>query len=313
VASSTAHSTDGGIGDARRALIEAGDLARVMPDLLIAASRVAATVASGWHGRRRAGPGQGFWQFRPLVPGEPASAIDWRRSARDDVLSVREREWEAAHTVWLAPDLSPSMAWRSQSAPVTKRDRAVVLTLALADLLAAAGERVGLAGRLPARPARHAAERVATALLHPGPTEALPSAAGIAAFSEVVLVGDFLAPPEELARRIDGLAATGARLHLVRIVDPAEAVLPFQGEIEFEDPETGEHLRLPRVERLADAWAERWRRHSAAIADLARQGRRTLVTHRTDRSPAEALTAIHAALGGARHGLLPTTTRGAEE
>ena len=34
------------------------------------------------------------------------TGIDWRRSASSDNLFVREREWEAAHTVWLWVDLS---------------------------------------------------------------------------------------------------------------------------------------------------------------------------------------------------------------
>ncbi|TBW37442.1 DUF58 domain-containing protein [Siculibacillus lacustris] len=291
--------------EAFRSLVDARDLAAVLPDLLVEASRVAATVASGWHGRRRAGSGQGFWQFRPLGSGESAAAVDWRRSARDDVLHVREREWEAAHTVWLAPDLTPSMAYRSHLAAVSKRDRAVVLALALADLLGRAGERIGVPGRLAPRPDRHAAERLAVALVRSGPADAVPDPGPIAPLAEVVVIGDFLEPPERLETRLAALAATGARLHLVRIVDPAEALLPFAGEVEFEDPESGDRLRLPRVEDLAGAWEARWRRHGAALADLARGGRRTLVTHRTDRSAAEALLAVHAALGGARHGVAP--------
>src|SRR6185295_4669062 len=107
----------------------------------IEARRVAATVIAGWHGRRVAGRGETFWQFRPFIPGETASGIDWRRSARDDHFYVREKEWEAAHLVWLWQDLSTSMAFRSRLATVGKRDRGMVFLLALAELLAAAGER----------------------------------------------------------------------------------------------------------------------------------------------------------------------------
>src|SRR5690606_6502119 len=72
--------------------------------------------------------------------------IDWRRSASSDHLYVREREWEAAHTLWLWPDLSPSMDFRSELAVTRKSDRALVLTLALAELLVRGGERVALLG-----------------------------------------------------------------------------------------------------------------------------------------------------------------------
>ncbi|NLH83533.1 MAG: DUF58 domain-containing protein, partial [Phyllobacteriaceae bacterium] len=137
-------------------LASARRLAETLPDLLVEARRVAATVAAGWHGRRRAGSGETFWQYRPYAPGEPVQAIDWRRSARGDELYVREREWEAAHAVEIVLDLSASMDWRSDLASVTKATRALVLALALADLLGRAGERVGAPGLLPARADRRA-------------------------------------------------------------------------------------------------------------------------------------------------------------
>ena len=286
----------------RTRLVAARSLAAAMPDLLVEARRVAATVAAGWHGRRRAGSGETFWQYRPLAPGEPATAIDWRRSARDDLLYVREREWEAAHTVWLAPDLSPSMDWRSEIAAVSKRDRAVVLTLALADLLARAGERVGMPGVMRPITDRRAAERLAAALLAHPERLALPQPGTIDRFSELVLVGDFLDDFETVETRLAALAAGGARLHLARIVDPAEATLPFLGHLEFRDPESGEIVRVPRTEALAEAWATRWAAHGAALADLARRGGWTLVTHATDRAAVEAALALHASLGGEHHG-----------
>ena len=81
---------------------------------MLEARRIAANVIHGLHGRRRAGAGENFWQYRRFVSGEPAQNVDWRRSARDDHLYVREQEWEAAHTVWLWPDRSPSMAFASR-------------------------------------------------------------------------------------------------------------------------------------------------------------------------------------------------------
>ena len=88
--------------------------ASLVPDLLVEARRIVNTVIAGWHGRRRRGIGENFWQFRPYVEGEAMSRIDWRRSARDDHTYVRDREWEAAHTVWLWADPSPSMLYKSR-------------------------------------------------------------------------------------------------------------------------------------------------------------------------------------------------------
>ena len=84
-------------------------LAGGLPPLLAAAEQLAATVLLGPHGRRRSGMGEEFWQYRPAMASDEARLIDWRRSARDDRLYVREREWEAAHNVWLWIDRSASM------------------------------------------------------------------------------------------------------------------------------------------------------------------------------------------------------------
>src|SRR5437762_6650384 len=115
---------------AQQASGAARTLAHSMPRLILEARRIAATVIHGLHGRRRAGPGENFWQYRRFMSGEPASRVDWRRSARDDHLYVREREWEAAHTIWIWPDLSPSMEFASPLGWETKRDRALVLAFA---------------------------------------------------------------------------------------------------------------------------------------------------------------------------------------
>src|SRR5258708_1538096 len=128
----------------RRATGEARTLAATMPRLILEARRVAATMIHGLHGRRRAGPGENFWQYRRFRSGEPAHRVDWRRSARDDHLYVREREWEAAHTVWIWPDRSPSMAFASATAWDTKLDRALVVAFALAEILVEGGERIGI-------------------------------------------------------------------------------------------------------------------------------------------------------------------------
>ena len=148
-----------------RSLAEAKSLAEHLPDLLVEARRVATSVLAGWHGRRRAGPGENFWQFRPFLAGEPPARIDWRRSARDDHLYIREREWEAAHTVWIWADRSPSMAYVSTLALQSKMDRALVLSLAAADLLVRGGERVGAPGLLRPVAARNIVDRMAEALV----------------------------------------------------------------------------------------------------------------------------------------------------
>ena len=216
------------------------------------ALRVANTVAHGIHGRRRAGTGETFWQFRQFQASDPAAVIDWRRSASSDNLYVREREWEAAHTFWLWPDISPSMAFRSHLAPITKRDRALVLTLAVAELLVRAGERIALLGLTPPMASRKATSRIAESLAaHESDAAAAdePAAAGA---SFAASRAPCCSATSSIRRRRSPPASTrwrraASRGHLIQVLDPAEETLAYEGRMEFRSPEGQRALgRRPR-------------------------------------------------------------------
>lgn len=277
---------------------EARSVADALPDLLVDASHIASSIIAGWHGRRRAGPGESFWQFRPFYMGEPAKRIDWRRSARDDHLYVREREWEAAHTVWLWSDLSTSMEFQSRLSQASKRDRAIVLLLALADMLAETGERIGLPGLTRPFSDRRAAERLANALAHNSKAISLPDTATVQRFADIVLISDFLDPIDETAKWLSKVAATGARGHLVQVLDPIEETFPFDGRVEFTDPERGTRLITGRAEDWRTEYKAKLEAHRSQLRDLARKAGWTYIVHHTDRSASEPLLILHSALTG---------------
>ncbi len=272
-------------------------LARRLPALVVAAKEIASGVMHGVHGRRRAGIGESFWQFRPFVAGESAARVDWRRSARDDKLFVREREWESAHTVWVWVDRSASMAFESKLAMQPKIDRALVLGLAAADLLVRGGERVGLIGLTRPLATRNIIERFAETLMHAtdGDDE-LPPAITLAPRVRAVLLSDFLTPPEQIAARIGELAARGARGHLVMIADPVEETFPFAGHTEFQDVDTSTRMRIGQAERFRDDYVRRLAAHRDAIRETCRGKGWSLAIHRTDRPASEALLNLRARL-----------------
>lgn len=282
----------------REALSRAQARAALIPDCMVEAQRIANTVISGWHGRRKRGIGENFWQFRPYVDGESLSRIDWRRSARDDHTYVRDREWEAAHTVWIWADLSPSMMYKSTFASVSKESRALVIMLALAEILARSGERIGCPGVMEPIAARNAAERLATALMHNAATGGLPDTSMIRGNSDVVLIGDFLDPVEDVMERLGPLARRGLAGHVVEIADPAEEIFPFVGRTEFTDPESGQKLTAGRAETLKDDYARAYVARRETLADNLRHLGWSFVTHHTDRLASEALVAVHAYLSG---------------
>lgn len=272
-------------------------MAARIPALLIESQRVAHTVAHGTHGRRRAGPGETFWQFRHYDLNDARSGIDWRRSASSDHLFVREREWEAAHTVWLWVDVSRSMRFQSNLASVSKESRALVLALALAELLARGGERVGLMGGPPFT-GRAAARRVAEMLLGDTSETSLPPNAKLSRFSECLLFSDFLEPVAAMAERFEEIAAQGVRGHLVQVLDPAEETLPYAGRTEFAASEGRDRVIAGRAETLRARYQERLKRHRLDLTDVTRRLGWSFIINHTDRPPEEALLAIHGQLAG---------------
>jgi uncharacterized protein (DUF58 family) len=275
---------------------EAHGLADRLPEILVDAQRIAQTVAHGLHGRRRSGPGETFWQFRQFQSSDTLRQIDWRRSASSDHLYVREREWEAAHTVWLWSDLSPSMNFRSHLAPTTKRERALLITLAAAELLVRSGERVAMLGLTSPTASRKATIRMAEAILAHEDSTLLqatqPPKVHLARFSGAILVGDFLDPIETTRATIESLAADGAVGHLIEIVDPAEETLPYEGRTEFRSPISGERWVADRVQSLRSEYKKRLEAHRAELIALTQRFGWSFLVHHTDRSPAEPLLSI---------------------
>lgn len=288
----------------REAADAAHDLASRLPRLVLEARRVAASLAHGIHGRRRAGPGESFWQFRPFVAGEPASRIDWRRSARDDRLYVREREWEAAHSVHFWIDRSASMGFASELALSPKIERALVLGLALADAFVEAGERVGLLGALHPRASRRIVELFAEALVSDakGLTADLPPDTALAPLDEAVIVSDFLSPLASLRASVEGLSRRGARGHLVMIVDPVEESFPFSGQATLEDVEDGARLRIGDAASWGADYRKRLAAHREGLSEIARGRGWTLTIHRTDRPASEAALRVVSLVQAARVG-----------
>jgi uncharacterized protein (DUF58 family) len=276
-------------------------LASTLPPLLIEAERVASTVAQGVHGRRRVGLGETFWQFRRYRPGDPASRIDWRRSAKSHRTYVRETEWEAAQSVWLWRDASPSMRYRSSSSLDTKVDRATLLLLASASLLMLGGEHVALLGYDRIARAGRATLAEMTVNLTREETRSdltsLPPTARLPRHAQVVLVSDFLAPFEETERLVKRFAAGGVSGHLLQVLDPAEEELPFSGRTRFEGLEAEGDLTVGRAESLRDDYRARLAALRESLADLTRRIGWTLTLHRTDHTPQQGLLPLYASFG----------------
>lgn len=280
-------------------------LAAPLPPLLIAAVRVANAVIHGLHGRRRSGPGEDFWQYRPYSFGDAAQRIDWRKSARSDRVLIRENEWAATHTLYLWASGAAGMEFRSHLAATSKRERAALLAMTLAVLATKAGERVAALGSPhPPGHTQLTLTRLAQFLsAPPGPQDrSLPVEQPLPRFAAAMLMSDFLEPLDRVAERMTAIAGSGVSGHLVQILDPAEETLPYRGRTEFLEFGGSRKFLVGKAELLRAEYQERLARHRDGLRQLARRLGWTFTLHITDRAPQRALLSLYGLLAGPRAG-----------
>lgn len=270
---------------------QAEEAASVLPPLQVAAERVATTVAQGVHGRRRVGQGETFWQFRNYQEGDSTNRIDWRQSAKSRHVFVRETEWEAAQSLWIWHDNSPSMDYASARDLPKKGERAALLAVALAALLMRGGERFGHlgTGRLPMS-GRAAFERfVQTVVRGDELPSSLPAREMLPRHGQVVLFSDFFSPLSEISDAVMGFATQNVHGSLVQVVDPAEETLPFKGRVVFSGMEDEGKTTIGRVEAVRETYHKKLKAHCKGVADIAHRAGWHYQYHRTDNTPERAL------------------------
>lgn len=271
-----------------------------LPPLLARAEHLAGTVLLGDHGRRRAGLGDDFWQYRPAQMGDSKRLIDHRRSARGDTQFVREREWQIAQSVMLWVDQGASMRFSSDKNLVTKADRARLLGLATAILLVRGGERVGLTGTtLPPRRGNAQILRLAEAWSRDDPEDyAPPEHRAMIPYARAVFISDFLGDIGEVELALTKAADRGVRGVILQVLDPTEEMFPFHGRTIFES--VGGSLRHETLKagELRDRYLDRLAERREALGYLCRTTGWQLGTHHSSDSAQSALLWIYRALDG---------------
>ncbi len=282
----------------------AEDLAGPLPPLLAAADHLASTVLLGEHGRRRAGLGDEFWQYRQAMPGDEARMIDWRRSGRSDVHFVREKEWQAAQSVLLWIDGAQSMGFSSSPKLQSKSERARLLALALSSLLIRGGERVGLtSSEMPPRSGELQLMRLAGALADTAGQEdyGTPEVRGVLPHSRAVFVSDFLGDisgAEAAITKVTDRGVSGAILH---ILDPQEEAFPFDGRTIFESMGRSVSHETMKAGDLRSRYLERLGERKDRLSSLARATGWQYDCHHTDTPASAALLWLYRSLERVQH------------
>ncbi|HEX3658555.1 MAG TPA: DUF58 domain-containing protein [Pirellulales bacterium] len=220
-----------------------------------------------------------FSEHRKYTTGDNPQDIDWLVYAKTDKYYVKKFEAETNITGYLVMDLSGSMGYTYRQT-LTKFEYSICLAAALGYLMVHQQDPVGLItfderirDSLAPRSKRTQLGNVLSLLsrLQPaGKTEIAKSLIQIAAMlrhrSLVMLFSDLLADPDPILKALHRLRHGGHDVILFHVLDEAEVRFPFDGMIEFEEPESGDKLQVdaPGYKRAylaeIEAFCARYRR-----------------------------------------------------
>ncbi|MEP2919802.1 MAG: DUF58 domain-containing protein [Sulfitobacter sp.] len=272
--------------------------AAAFPALLARAEHLAGAVLLGAHGRRRAGSGDDFWQYRPAQIGDSRRAVDHRRSAMGDTEFMREREWQIAQSVMLWLDQGASMRFASSDGLPQKIDRARILALALAVLLNRGGERVGLTGTsLPPRAGRAQILSLAELFCQDDEADyAPPEHRAMIPHARAVFISDFMGDIDGVRTALTKAADRGVRGVLCHVLDPSEEAFPFSGRTIFQSMGgTLSHETL-KANDLRDRYLARLAERKDELQSLCALTGWQYGVHHTDKSAQAGLLWLYAAL-----------------
>jgi uncharacterized protein (DUF58 family) len=265
---------------------------------LAEAEQLAATVLLGAHGRRRAGSGDTFWQYRPAQATDEARSIDWRRSARSDSNFVQDKEWQIAQSILLWVDQTAAMSFTSDKNLTSKGHRARTLALAIAILLIRGGERVGLTGlrRPPNRGEQQLAQMAALLSEDTDQDYGAPESQGMLPHSRALFISDFLGDIQPTRDALFKAADRGVRGALLQILDPQEEAFPFDGRTIFQSMSGSLQHETLKACDLKSRYLDRLAQRKDDLQSLARMTGWQFQTHHTNAAPNTALMWVYGAL-----------------
>jgi uncharacterized protein (DUF58 family) len=206
-----------------------------------------------------ASPYQGFSvefsEHRKYAAGDDPKDIDWLVYAKTDKHYIKKFEAETNITGYLVVDASASMAYTYRQ-QLTKLDYSISLAAALCWLMIHQQDPCGLMlfdeklhASLPARSKRSQIAQVLSVLAKVQPagrTDIAKSLGQVAAMlrhrSLVMVFSDLLADPRPVCDSLLRLRHRGHDVILFHILDEAEVRFPFDGMVEFTEPESQDKL-----------------------------------------------------------------------
>ncbi len=232
--------------------------------------RARSIVAGTMHGLHRSpflGMSVEFASHREYSPGDDLRHLNWKLYARHDRLYIKEYDADTNLNLYLMVDASASMACALGGR--SKLHYAASLAAALAHLAIRQRDAVGLTlfadsvlAHLPPRArADQLDEILATiARLEPRPAvgtgKALHQAADLARRRGlVVLFSDLFGDLDAIVGGLDHLRHHNHEVIVFQVLDPVERDLDLEGNVRFEDLESGETLTT-QADGIRDAYRQ---------------------------------------------------------
>lgn len=281
---------------------QAEALSQGLPALTLAADQLARQLIGGPHGRRRAGGGRDFWQFRPYESGDAAQQIDWRQSAKRPHPHIRQTEQETSDALYFWLDHSAGMSYRSNADLPSKKDYGTILLLALAILLDKGEEDFTLIGsHLKITHGHLQIDRFAEALTSGVTEDPVPDLSG-SHFprGHVLMASDFLMDEKTLEQLIERFAPIGRRGVLLHLADPAEVALPFDGRVEFSDMSGHMSVLIGRVSAIREQYQTKFQEHRAKIRAIAGRLGWAYLFAQTNQPQSQILAELNMLIGGGK-------------
>lgn len=257
--------------------------------LLLEARRLSRSLRMGEHGRRTAGTGSDFWQFRKFENGmDSPRLINWKQSAKSDVLFVRETEWSAPQTLSIIVDRS---ADNFIDHPTSKAYLNALIALTLGFAYSDLSEKV----RIDCDPflqmeRPNAQAEIAETLLCPLDSAwQLPEAVDVPRNSKALLLSSFFDDKAMLSARVTEYAERGITGCLVQVLTEDEMLFPFSGRIKFENASGSTVFQSNQARALKTEYLERLQQNQQHLQSLTAACDWSFLTVSTRQDPREIL------------------------
>lgn len=257
-------------------------LARIA-DLELVARIVVEGLVSGLHRSPFHGYSAEFSQYRHYRQGDDLKHVDWKLVARTDRVYTKQYRETTNMTASIVLDSSASMAFPAapssrDNRPPSKFRYGVIAAAALAQLISAQGDAVGLlAGSryIAARAGRPHLRGLLAALAGVQPGGSWSGADAVRRAAErlsgrglLLVISDFYDDEDRMFEELRRAARRGHEVVLFQLLSREEIDLPYRQDLEFTDLETGRSLAVNAGLARRDykdgmsAFLERW--HSRA-------------------------------------------------